>query len=42
MFTESELINAYHLFLRNIYCLEAYSPEVNSRTFLYLIKLSST
>jgi hypothetical protein len=27
MFTGSELVNMYHLFLRDIYCLEKYSPE---------------
>jgi len=43
MFIGSELVNIYHLFfLRDIYCLETYSPEVNSKTFSYLIKLSST
>jgi len=42
MFTWSELVNIYHLFLRDIYSLGTYSPEANSRTFSYLIKFSST
>jgi len=42
MFAWSELVNIYHLFLRDIYYLEKYSPEMNSRTFSYLNKFSST
>ena len=42
MFTWSELVNVYHLFLRDIYSLDTYSPEGNSRTFSYMIMFCNT